>query len=118
MSVKDTKKLVNLQERITESIEKGTLTADMDILALEAAELEIDKDELQVLIDEVKNQKEKAEKATATVSNYKSYILAAMIIVVLLECFLPFGWITKIIVMIISIAAIVLVSSVLLAKKK
>lgn len=107
-----------LKEAILTSIQLGTFQKDYDVLRLKATELGISDADFQRMVQELKVEAQKRTEAQKKlVNSNKRNILIAIVVCLVIELFIPIGWIGKLILMVVTVAVVVFVASMILSKK-
>ena len=105
-----------LREEIAQALENGQLESKMDVIKLKAADLDLSNEDLNILIQKERELYQNAQNAKPVVTANKKYIMLALIVVLVLEVFLPVGWIMKAVIMFVSAIVVVFAASAIISK--
>ena len=101
MSMENKAKLVALRESIKNAIENGNLVEKMDVLKLQAADLGLNENNLNELIDEVNRQNDTNIKVASVANNNKTLLTCIIVGIVVVE------WILGLVISNVSLATII-----------
>ena len=113
MTIQNNAKLYALREAITKAIKEGNLEKKMDVFKLQAVEVGLEEQELNTLVEELKNQTNKQNNVGQIVSKKRKLLSIICFVCVLAEwvigLLINFSWATVIWLLVANVLTVLLI---------
>ena len=108
-----------LAEKMREAAGNATLEQNMSVFKMEAVEIGIDDNEFKKMVDQARRRASNDSDTKSVMQRYKVPILVVLAAFIVIELFLPMKLVWKLILMLITIlAAIMLLSATIVKRRK